>query len=105
MDRLDFIGFSLDENNQPTLNTIGGGVREDIFLDWYVNQDYVFERVAEEVFHLLTAQEFIKRYDEHIKTTVKERLSFHEERLSSHEEKLKLLINEIEMYDRYNIRR
>lgn len=94
MNNFDFIGFSLNKDNQPTLNTIGGGVRNDVFLDWYVLQDYVFEWVSNGVFHLLTKEEFIKRYDEHIETTIKEGLSFHES-------SVKRLTNEIEMYDEF----
>jgi hypothetical protein len=94
MNRFDFIGFSLDEDNQPTLNTIERYVRNDVFLDWYVNQDYVFEWVADGGFHLLTKEEFIKRYDEHSESTIKKGLNFHNAEVNR-------LSKEIELYDKF----
>lgn len=89
----DFIGINFNEESQPTLNTIGGGVRNDVFLDWYIRQDYVFECVGNS-WELLTKKEFIKRYDEHIESTIKKGLNFHNAEVNR-------LSKEIEMYDKF----
>lgn len=78
-------------NGVPKCTSMQSYVRNEVILEWYMQQDYVFELVNGE-WLLLTKEEFIHRYGKHIENT--------KEKLNILERDVETLNKEIETYNK-----
>jgi hypothetical protein len=86
------LGITLN-NGVPVYEEMRNEISQEQLAEWFRKQDYVFEKVNGE-WKLVTKEEFISLYDEHVENTTRIALRMLEG-------KVKAVTKQIEFYEKF----